>query len=580
MSIPGITTTGTEADDQIKGTANDDKLYGKGGNDQIDGGQGDDLLDGGDGDDTLTDYGGNNRFLGGAGNDQLNNFGPGKSLMDGGAGDDTFIFGLEDTTVIGGDGNDTFFPREVNTGTARTHTIDGGAGDDYFQPYSRPLITLIMTGGVGIDTYEFAPNMNGGVFNHVVTDFVTGAGGDKLNITHAVLLTSYYMQSQANPFVAGALRLMQDGADTLVQMKYLVELDGGNAWSPSDLYVTVARLIGVRASSITADNIDGHIDPNGAVGSPLRQDGTEGFDQLRGTTGNDLMFGAGKADHLWGDDGHDELHGGTGDDWIYGDAGNDLVYGEDGADRIEGGEGNDKLLGGTGSDQIKGDGGDDFLAGENGNDQLDGGAGNDTLDGGDGDDLLSAGEGSNEIRGGNGLDRVSYTLPADGMKIQRDGGQFDLTFGTTTIDRLIDVERLAFVNDGMILALDIDGNAGQTYRLYQAAFDRTPDGAGLKYWINALDAGTVKLADMATLFVGSKEFSDMYGAAPSNATFLSKLYNNILHRAPDAAGYAYWLDVLDKKQATAPALLAAFSESPENVAALVGVIGDGFWYPA
>ena len=33
------------------------------------------------------------------------------------------------------------------------------------------------------------------------------------------------------------------------------------------------------------------------------------------------------------------------------------------------------------------------------------------------------------------------------------------------------------------LALDINGTAGQVYRLYQAAFDRKPDLVGLGYWI-------------------------------------------------------------------------------------------------
>jgi hypothetical protein len=33
----------------------------------------------------------------------------------------------------------------------------------------------------------------------------------------------------------------------------------------------------------------------------------------------------------------------------------------------------------------------------------------------------------------------------------------------------------------------------------------------------------------------------MYGANPSNADFLDKLYHNVLHRAGDTAGFDWWL---------------------------------------
>jgi hypothetical protein len=46
-----------------------------------------------------------------------------------------------------------------------------------------------------------------------------------------------------------------------------------------------------------------------------------------------------------------------------------------------------------------------------------------------------------------------------------------------TVDQLSGVERIAF-SDATI-ALDIAGTAGQVYRIYQAAFSRTPDKPGL-----------------------------------------------------------------------------------------------------
>ena len=142
-------------------------------------------------------------------------------------------------------------------------------------------------------------------------------------------------------------------------------------------------------------------------------------------------------------------------------------------------------------------------------------------------------------------------------------------------DALFSVERLQF-SDGNI-AFDISGTAGQAYRVYRAALDRVPDEGGLGFWIAQLDAGT-SLNAMAQGFIASAEFTARYGSDLSSAQFVEKLYQNVLHRTGDAAGMAHWISVLDSKAATSAQVLAAFSESPENQAALVGVAASGIPY--
>jgi hypothetical protein len=56
------------------------------------------------------------------------------------------------------------------------------------------------------------------------------------------------------------------------------------------------------------------------------------------------------------------------------------------------------------------------------------------------------------------------------------------------------------------------------------------------------------------------------------------MYHNILHREPDPAGYNYWLNILDTKQATLNYVLAFFSESQENVDGVAEVIANGIVY--
>jgi hypothetical protein len=213
------------------------------------------------------------------------------------------------------------------------------------------------------------------------------------------------------------------------------------------------------------------------------------------------------------------------------------------------------------------------------------GAGNDSItlrgggaqlsvDGGSGNDRIMLGDDGHRIDGGSGVDtavfagaRAAYTVTGDAgaCTVQSSGGA----------DTLAGVERLQFADT--TLALDIDGNAGQAYRLYQAAFNRAPDAQGLGFWIHYMDSG-MTLAQAAELFMPSQEFRTLYGSNPSNADFVDKLYHNVLHRAGEAAGVQFWMDYLTTGGGTQAKVLAFFGESPENQAALIGTIGHGLTY--
>ena len=143
-----------------------------------------------------------------------------------------------------------------------------------------------------------------------------------------------------------------------------------------------------------------------------------------------------------------------------------------------------------------------------------------------------------------------------------------------TPDTLVSIERIQF-SDGT-LALDISGNAGQTYRLYQAAFDRTPDTPGLAHNLNLLDT-VLALHDLSNGFIASAEFIALYGADSSNETFLDALYQNVLNRGPDPAGFNSWNDLLNSGQLDRADVLIGFSESPENIALVGSAIENGIF---
>ena len=135
--------------------------------------------------------------------------------------------------------------------------------------------------------------------------------------------------------------------------------------------------------------------------------------------------------------------------------------------------------------------------------------------------------------------------------------------------------RLRFAD--MSLAFDADGNPGQAYRLYRAAFAREPDVAGLGYWIGVLDQGAY-LYDVAVGFTNSTEFKNLYAGAKTNRDIVSQYYVNVLKRAGETAGVDYWTDILDKQLDTRGGVLRNFSEGPENKAGTASAIAAGIRY--
>jgi hypothetical protein len=217
---------------------------------------------------------------------------------------------------------------------------------------------------------------------------------------------------------------------------------------------------------------------------------------------------------------------------------------------------------------VQAGGGDDRIV-------LAGGGGQLGVSAGAGNDLVTLVRDAHTVDGGAGIDTVKLAAARSGITLEHTATGFNVAVaGGGPSAQLTNVERIAL--SGTTIALDIDGNGGQAYRLYQAAFDRTPDAAGLGFWIDALDKSS-SLADVARQFTVSDEYRQAYSGATSNHDILVKFYENILHRAPDQGGLDFWMGVLDRGAGVA-VVLAEISESPENKAGLADVIGNGFAY--
>lgn len=405
---------GLHWDDTLAALDGNDWVRSLGGNDSLDGGAGDDTLEGGAGNDTLTggdgidtavfsgDRSGYGIGLNAAGNFTVRDMSGGlggtdvltgieairfadKTLtpqnltagndtasgdwLNGGDGDDVLNGSALGVPAIlnGGNGNDTL------TGSRTADLLIGGAGNDRFNT-SLSDAAATMSGGEGIDTYGmdyavsergYGPLING---EKVIVDFTAGNGGDVLDLQ---MLTFTMLGYNGDGFGAwSSLRLIQDGADTLLQAD-----PDGYGLRP---WETVYRLVNVNKADLTPHNLGGYF----PSGSPVA---------------GHLLNGGDATDYDFGTIGHDTLLGGGGDDVLFGRDGRDSIDGDAGNDRLQGDAGNDTVRGGAGHDDINDYGGTDIL------------------DGGAGDDMISARDQYATITGGTGSDTISAVMETSGQ---------------------------------------------------------------------------------------------------------------------------------------------------------------------
>ncbi len=487
-TVWGETLLGTEDSDYIDGQGGGDVINAGGANDYVLIGDGTDIVDAGDGDDFVDTVGGGDDVIHlGAGDDlvQVLSSGPGVNrvvTVYGEAGDDEFLLndtnGVTDFQIYGGDGAD-----QIKIQTAGTTTIDAGAGDDIIAQYNGP-ITGSITLGDGRDLLWLQSRAWTDADPLRILDFqVSGPSADRIDL-------SIYLANLGLPVVLGSafaegyLRLQQDGADALLQVRFY----------PESPFETAIRFVGVQASTLTAASFSG-IDPLGGPSAGLA---------LVGDEGKNTLWGSYFADHLTGGDGDDYLDGYGGRDVLEGGAGSDTLFSQDNADdQLFGGEGDDALFyyraGGAGSgDQVLLDGGagddsiDLYTRDHVLNAKIIGGAGDDRItvfegggariEAGDGADQINLGDGDETVDGGAGFDTLDYTHAHAGvtfdMAIQ--GAQ---ATGGSGVDVVTGIERLngSYHDDllsGTEIGEQISGDQGHDVLNGRGGDDQLSGGTG------------------------------------------------------------------------------------------------------
>ena len=213
-------------------------------------------------------------------------------------------------------------------------------------------------------------------------------------------------------------------------------------------------------------------------------------------------------------------------------------------------------------DVLRGTAGDDGVSTLAGDDVIPGSTGSDLIDGDNGTDTV--------VHRGLGEDYHQDLLPNGDIMVEKPGG------GVDTPQR---VERIAFNNGDLVYDID-SSNTVFGYRICQASFARTPDEGGLRFWIGVLDrqgwSECEKQQFLATRFIGSDGFRDLFGANPTNEQYIGTMYLNVLFCLPDQGGYDFWVGGMEQGL-TREDILIAFTVSGENVDNTGANLDDGVW---
>ena len=245
--------------------------------------------------------------------------------------------------------------------------------------------------------------------------------------------------------------------------------------------------------------------------------------------------------------------------------------------------GTDVEEGTNNADYFSGLGGDDILWGANGPDGLSGGSGNDILRGGALQDMLRGGIG-NDMMFGN--ERMGDAVDGDTARFAGLSSEYTIVGGATyaivsgpdgSKDKLFNIEFLRF--DDLYFELGagsaIDESSRDTFTvdervalLYEAALDRNGaiDLPGLNFYIGVTERDGLSDEFLAADLMTSPEFTAKFGDVNgmSNDAFLEQIYLNVLDRASDGDGKAFYLGLLDSGTITRALALADIATSPEN----------------
>lgn len=184
--------------------------------------------------------------------------------------------------------------------------------------------------------------------------------------------------------------------------------------------------------------------------------------------------------------------------------------------------------------------GDAVVTGTTGNDAFTNTEGNDAFDGLAGDDSVTYAEASTNYT-------VSLRAGGDVVVFDRDGnGDTDFL---TNIETLVFSDRTIALNEFDSASQLSSPDMIELAKIYAAYFNRAPDATGLFFWADKLAEG-LSIEAIAEFFFDQPETRALYPDPSNTDAFVTAIYDNVLGRVPDGAGFDFWSDQLASSSIT------------------------------
>ena len=106
-------------------------------------------------------------------------------------------------------------------------------------------------------------------------------------------------------------------------------------------------------------------------------------------------------------------------------------------------------------------------------------------------------------------------------------------------------------------------NQTEIQKLYVAYFNRPADAAGLAYWENVIQSGAGNLAAISAAFARTPEYKLAYGADAAQLV-VGRVYQNLFGRAAEAEGLAYWSGLLQKGSLSIDAIVKNIADGAQG----------------
>ncbi|CAN1570367.1 Domain of unknown function DUF4214 [Rhabdaerophilaceae bacterium] len=513
-----------------------DVFNGEGGDDTIYSASGNDRLNGGSGDDFLAGRGGNDTFDGGEGYDEV------RYDLDAVAGGSARVI-VDLATGVATDGfgqTDSFVANTVEAvrGTAQADVITGSNRTDEAEQFSGLAGNDTINGQGGNDEVRYDRDAANGGAGAVIVNLAAGFATDGFGNTDTLQNVEFIRgTAQGDTFIGSDFDNIFSGlggADTF---------NGGGGFDTLR-YDRDDNVGGLGAISVnfTEAGVGTVVDGFGTI------DSFSNIEAIRGTVLPDTFVGSSVGSEFFaGLGGNDTLNGGSGPgtDWARYDRDADFgglagITANLATGFATDGFGNTDTL--IDIEGLRGTSTNDSLIGSSANNGFQPLGGNDTVD------------------GGAGTDESSYSGNRSGYQITKSGSSYQILDNTANRDGTdtlsnVEIARFSDMSVNFTVAAAAAGVPAAQLKtlleLYVGFFNRIPEAAGVKYWIDQLAGNGGNLTSIANQFYeAGVQFSSLtgYSATMTNAEFITKVYANVLGRsgstAPNASEIAYWNDRL------------------------------------